>query len=76
MNGFQDVDCFFKRVVLPARQANSRAASVGSRLSVIIWEFILSRARYALTCLAAFPFVLHEINKHAVLQIHAEASKP
>ena len=24
----------------------------------------------------AFPFVSHEINKHAVLQIHAEASKP
>lgn len=24
----------------------------------------------------AFPFVSHEINKHAVLQIHTEASKP
>ena len=28
------------------------------------------------TYLTALPFVSHEINKHAVLQIHTEASKP
>ncbi len=29
-----------------------------------------------LAYLTAFPFVSHEINKHAVFQVHAEACEP
>jgi hypothetical protein len=39
-------------------------------------EFILTRARCALTCLTALPFVSQEIHKHGVLQVHTAARKP
>ena len=54
----------------PSRSPNAPAGGRAAALPP------MSRALYALTYLTAFPFVSHEINKHAVLQIHTEASKP